>query len=108
MITPSQIELNSDVKRSLKSLVTSTITLNQSENDMWQLHLSYDKLQLSYDKWFCHMSFSDWFRALELVMRLLRLRLTSELSSIWLGVIMNMCRMRDCYVDLGMGLDRIA
>ena len=44
---------------------------------------------LSHDKWFCHLSTSDWLRTLELVTRLLRLRLMSELRLVWLRMIVN-------------------
>ena len=57
---------------------------------------------LSHDKWICHLSSSDWSRALELVMRLLRLRLTFELRAVQFGVIVNPCRTWEYYVDLGM------
>ena len=39
-----------------------------------------------------------------LVTMLLRLRFTSELCSVWLGVIMNLCRTQECYVVLGIRL----
>ena len=65
-------------------------------------HLSHDEWSLSFDEWVCHLFSSDWSGALELVTWLLRLRLMSELCTIWLNVIANPCKTRECYVDLGM------